>query len=320
VFLVRPGSRHGSKCGCKKVLPPPNIPMAVFQTHTRRLILAKGRSHNHILYELAPHNRLPLHMHAPWRVLWNDPNKTRTNARKYSMQQVPLQLASKSTIEISMFVRATPVGKHGIFDNSTGHMGPIRTEEKCSARFTSSFMVQTSYSVELLNLSIFAPKPPKRRPPVKISQHHATGCDDCNHHPPIHSHRLHSSISILSSDQCTTAKPHEANTRAAHHVLVALSQPSNDNSSLLYVTDCQTSKPALFSGSELPELHCCKSGRHWLSCTAARQKRLLLTLPRATWNTVAHVVGPFASSGMSKILPATMTNAMEVLSPPDQQE
>jgi hypothetical protein len=69
-----------------------NIAMTVFQTHTKRLILAKVRLNNQI--------------YVPQRVLSSDPKKTRTNARQVpagtavlGAQQAPLQVASS---EISM--------------------------------------------------------------------------------------------------------------------------------------------------------------------------------------------------------------------------
>jgi hypothetical protein len=74
-----------------------------------------------------------------------------------------------------------------------------------------------------------------------------------------------------------------------------------------------------------PNLHCCLAvslrncigDTGWLHCGTT--ERSLVTLPRATWSEMTRLVGPFASSGMSKVLAATMTNAMEVLSPPFQK-
>jgi hypothetical protein len=64
----------------KKALPPLNITIVVFQTHSRRLILAKGRSHNQI-YKLAqPRGGA----YVPRRVLSDHLKKTQGYARKHS--------------------------------------------------------------------------------------------------------------------------------------------------------------------------------------------------------------------------------------------
>jgi hypothetical protein len=91
------------------------------------------------------------------RQLWNDPKKTCANARKNATGDTEDRIVDRD-LDV---VRVTRGGKHDIFDNSTGLMGPFGTKAKCSAWMSSSFMATTWYSVELLNLGQFRAKTTK---------------------------------------------------------------------------------------------------------------------------------------------------------------
>jgi hypothetical protein len=120
---------------------------------TKRLVLAKVSSYNQ-LYELAqPRGGT----YVPQGVLWNTPKNTRTNERKYASIATADYIHGRD-LDVA---RATPRIRHGVRDNSTGHMGPIRAKEKCSARRISSFMATTSYSVEHFLKLTFRAKTPQ---------------------------------------------------------------------------------------------------------------------------------------------------------------